>query len=182
MPSQSPTLRVAHLLPNGSGEDPASGSTGSAVSLSCNSSCTRARASKCNYCFLPVINHPLNLPLHLQVAHLLPDGSEEDAASGSAGSAGVVELQQLLHKGEAIELQLDSVERLQALLQEHYAWELRLKQVMQGTASSQYLDHSVSRSETVPRSLIASFSTTSHLASRPAADGCLYHKRGLSCH
>lgn len=69
----------------------------------------------------------------LQVAHLLPGGSEESAEAGSSdGGVSVSELQQLLSTGLAIKLRLDSLERLQTILQQHQAWELHMKQVLEG--------------------------------------------------
>ena len=34
--------------------------------------------------------------------------------------------------GMVIELRLDSLERLQTILQQHYAWELHMKRVLEG--------------------------------------------------
>lgn len=74
------------------------------------------------------------LPLFMQVSELLPD-SPEDAAESSHGVS-VSDLQQLLNKGLAIQLQLESLQQLQNILRDHQTWELRMHQFLQGSACS----------------------------------------------
>lgn len=61
---------------------------------------------------------------------MIPDNQQGSAEEGQGVS--VSSLQQLLTKGLAIQLQLDSLQRLQATLHGHHTWELRMKQVLQG--------------------------------------------------
>lgn len=61
---------------------------------------------------------------------MVPDGHPGSAADSQGVS--VRSLQQLLNEGLAIQLQLSSLQRLQAILQGHQAWELHMKQVLQG--------------------------------------------------
>jgi len=68
-----------------------------------------------------------------QVADLLPGEAEaSDEAGNSSSGVSVAGLQQLLATGLTIELRLESLERLQTILQEHSAWELHMKQVLEG--------------------------------------------------
>lgn len=61
----------------------------------------------------------------------------EAAGSGEAGNSSsgvsIAGLQQLLASGLTIELRLESLERLQTILQEHSTWELHMKQVLEGS-------------------------------------------------
>ena len=76
----------------------------------------------------------------LQVADLLPDECEGAGEAGSTGSGvSVGQVQELLSTGLAIELQLDSRERLQTILREHSEWELHMKQVLEGDVLTQLL-------------------------------------------
>ena len=70
--------------------------------------------------------------LALQVSEMLPESS---AVSDSNHEVTVSDLQHQLHQGLAIQLQLSSMQRLQAILQEHQNWELRMKQVIEGMLS-----------------------------------------------
>lgn len=72
-----------------------------------------------------------NLNLLLQAATLLPGSIESgDGAAVSKASAAAVE--QLISQGVVINLKLDSLQQLQEMLQQHYAWELRMHQILQG--------------------------------------------------
>ena len=66
----------------------------------------------------------------MQVAELIPDGQQGSAADSQGVSVG--SLEQLLSKGLAIPLQLNSLHRLQAILQGHQVWESRMQQLLQG--------------------------------------------------
>ena len=80
---------------------------------------------------LQCINIHADLTLFtVQVSELIPDGQQGSAADSQGVSFS--SLQQLLSKGLEIQLQLSSLQRLQAILQGHQAWELRMKQVLQG--------------------------------------------------
>ena len=80
---------------------------------------------------LPCINIYADLVLgSVQVSEMIPDDQQASAADSQGVS--VSSLQQLLNEGLAIQLQLSSLQRLQAILQGHQAWELQMKQVLQG--------------------------------------------------
>lgn len=66
----------------------------------------------------------------VQLFELVPDG-EQGSAADSPGVS-VSSLQELLNQGLAIQLQLNSLERLQAILQGHQAWEARMQHLLQG--------------------------------------------------
>lgn len=61
---------------------------------------------------------------------MLPD-SPGDPVEGSHAMS-VSDVQQLLNQGLMIQLQLESLQRLQAILQQQQTWELRMKQVLEG--------------------------------------------------
>lgn len=65
----------------------------------------------------------------------------EAEGAGEAGSSGkgvsVGQVQELLSTGLAVELRLESLERLQTILHEHSVWERQMKQVLEGDILSQ---------------------------------------------
>ena len=64
---------------------------------------------------------------------MLPGETEVSGeANNSSSGVSVAGLQQLLASGLTIELRLESLERLQTILREHSAWELHMKQVLEG--------------------------------------------------
>lgn len=67
--------------------------------------------------------------MFVQVSELVPDGQQEPVDEGVSVST----LHQLLNDGLAVQLRLDSLERLQAILQGHQTWELLTHQVLRGT-------------------------------------------------
>lgn len=66
----------------------------------------------------------------VQLSELVPDGEQGSAAESQGVS--VSSLQQLLTQGLAIQLQLNSLDRLQAILQGHQAWEACMQHLLQG--------------------------------------------------
>ena len=69
----------------------------------------------------------------VQLSELVPDGEQGSAAESPGVS--VSSLQQLLTQGLAIPLQLNSLDRLQAILQGHQAWEAHMQHLLQGVHS-----------------------------------------------
>ena len=61
---------------------------------------------------------------------MLPD-SPGDAVEGSHAIS-VSDVHRLLNQGLLIQLQLESLQRLQAVLQQHQTWDLRMKQILEG--------------------------------------------------
>jgi hypothetical protein len=77
---------------------------------------------------------------------LLPGEAEGSNEAGSSSSGvSIAGLQQLLASGLTIELQLESLERLQSILREHSAWELHMKQVLEGNGLPQTHAHTACR-------------------------------------
>lgn len=66
----------------------------------------------------------------MQLSELVPDGEQGSAADSQGVS--VSSLQELLSQGLAIQLQLNSLDRLQAILQGHQAWEAHMEHLLQG--------------------------------------------------
>lgn len=67
------------------------------------------------------------------MSELVPDGQDPTGEGVSVST-----LHQLLSTGLAVQLQLDSLQRLQAILQGHQTWELLTHQVLQGVPLSLY--------------------------------------------
>lgn len=73
---------------------------------------------------------------------MLPGEAEGSGEAGNSSSGvSVAGLQQLLASGLTIELRLESLERLQIILREHSAWELHMKQVLEGKGFPQPRAH-----------------------------------------
>lgn len=64
----------------------------------------------------------------VQVSELVLDAQQDPTGEGVSVST----LHQLLSTGLAVQLQLDSLQRLQAILQGHQTWELLTHQVLRG--------------------------------------------------
>ena len=67
-----------------------------------------------------------------QVSELVPDGQQGPTGEGVSVST----LHQLLTTGLGVQLQLESLQRLQAMLQGHQTWELLTHQVLRGMPSA----------------------------------------------
>ena len=65
----------------------------------------------------------------LQAAAALP-GNAQKGSEVAVGKATVPDVELLIQQGLAINLKLDSLQQLQQMLQQHYAVELRMEQVL----------------------------------------------------